>query len=256
MRLLTSVLSLLLLSALTLPAAALEYDQNVTPDVIFGSGNANGFFTTDRAGGVELGLRAKLRFDSNDNPQNVFNSDGAGTYSFAPGHPTNGFSWVADPSTTPTWNFEFTVNTNYDGTSGLTLDDLTYELGLDFDPTLGDNFLIFDPITPNVSVPYYDHSLGDNATTSATDVVAGDGPTYTAGLATLNVAQNSWNYEFFNDGSPWDQFDPDINGSYKIYLRAIDASGNEVARTEIDVDVFGPVATEDATWGRIKALFR
>lgn len=42
--------------------AVLEFDQNVTNEVIFGSGNDNGAFTTFRNAdvGVELGLRGTL----------------------------------------------------------------------------------------------------------------------------------------------------------------------------------------------------
>ena len=59
----------------------LEFDQAVTPEVIFGSGNVNGAFTTNRHDGVEVGLRAKQRHP----PLNDFNSNGDGTYSFAKG---------------------------------------------------------------------------------------------------------------------------------------------------------------------------
>lgn len=38
------------------------FDQDVTPDAIFGSGNANGGFAVAREDGIELGLRSKLRF--------------------------------------------------------------------------------------------------------------------------------------------------------------------------------------------------
>lgn len=75
-------------------AAALLYDQNVTPTVIFGSGNLNGSFTRDRRNGVELGLRAKLRHNAAGRPENTFNSNGDGTYSFAAG--------VAPTKTSPT----------------------------------------------------------------------------------------------------------------------------------------------------------
>ena len=54
----------------------------VTPDVIFGSGNANGSFSGDNSNGVVAGLRAKLRYDSNGNPTNTFNYDGDHTYRF------------------------------------------------------------------------------------------------------------------------------------------------------------------------------
>ena len=74
------------LAALSSPAYALiDYDQDVTNDVIFGSGNANGGFTTDCANGVELGLRAKLRHNAVGAPENTFNSNGDGTYTFQAG---------------------------------------------------------------------------------------------------------------------------------------------------------------------------
>ena len=91
--------TLLLMAAIVIavPALGLDFDQNVTPDVIFGSGNTNGSFTVDRQGSIELGLRAKLRFDSNNQPQNVFNSNGDGSYSFVAGPAPSGFSWIRVP---------------------------------------------------------------------------------------------------------------------------------------------------------------
>jgi len=131
--------------------ADIEFDEDVTPDVIFGSGNDNGAFTTDRRNGIEIGLRGKVRFDV---PLNVFNSGGDGTYSFDAGYATTGFWWDQPSTSTPLWNFEWTVNTDFDDTSGLVLNDLTYELGLDFDPSLGTNFLQFDLITRVSSFPF------------------------------------------------------------------------------------------------------
>ena len=66
-----------------------EFDQDITPNAIFGSGNFNGNFTTDRQNGIELGLRAKLRFNEDNLPENTFNSNG--TYSFAVGKAPSGF---------------------------------------------------------------------------------------------------------------------------------------------------------------------
>lgn len=57
-------------------ANALLFNENVTPDAIFGSGNANGNFTVDRQGGVELGLRAKIPFSG------LIRSNGDGSYSY------------------------------------------------------------------------------------------------------------------------------------------------------------------------------
>lgn len=78
------------------------YDQNITPDVIFGSGNANGAWTVETAGNTELGLRAKVR------GANVFNSNGDGSYNHE-----SGFS----SGTAAKWNFEFSINLKADGVS-------------------------------------------------------------------------------------------------------------------------------------------
>ncbi len=247
-----TILLMLVAIAIAVPAFGLTFDQNVTPDVIFGSGNDNGSFTVDVQNNIELGLRGKLRFDASNQPQNIFNSNGDGTYSFLAGAAPGGFSWLPNSPTTPVWNFEFTVNVDVASGGVNKLDDFTFELGLDDHPGSDEtNFLVFDPITPNVSVPYYDHAIGDNV---GTVVSAGDGPTYVGYLAAYNVAQNSWNYEFFND-APWDAFDPAVPGIYTIYLKAFQGT-TEVAYTEIRILVGGAVGVEDATWGGVKSLFR
>ncbi len=201
--------------------AALEYDQNVTPDVIFGSGNANGSFTTDRSNGVELGLRAKQRFPA----ANIFNSNGDGTYSFATG------VGVGGTAPRPLWNFEFTVNTDFGGTAGRSLLDLTYELRIDFDASQGtSNFQTFDPIIGS----YFDHAIGDNGTGNGAGTVAGSVAEYPTLLASNNVAQNSWTMTFFDDATHI--FDPDIDGTYTIELDAIGSAG-VLSSVSIDVIV-------------------
>jgi hypothetical protein len=207
------------------------YDQNVTPDAIFGAGNANGAFTLDRAFGVELGLRAKLRFPV---ALNIFNSNGDGSYTFNSG-PGGG----SDPLN-PFWAFEWSVNSDWNGSSPYLLNDLTYEIGMDFDPGAGTNYLVFDHITPNAVIPYtvptaapfWDHSIGTNATGNGAGVEAASAPTYVTLLDTNNVAQNSWRLTFF-DTAPF-VFNPSAVGRYEFYLSAFD-SGSRVARTNITV---------------------
>src|SRR5687767_8451320 len=92
-------------------SATLTFDDNVTAGVLFGSGNANGSWTIDRTSGIELALRAKVRFPT---PANTFNSNGDGTYSHAAG----------DFSGRASWNYEFAADVDYLGTSGLTFDDV------------------------------------------------------------------------------------------------------------------------------------
>jgi hypothetical protein len=216
-------------------AAPILFDQNVTPGIIFGSGNTNGSFTVDRNQGVELGLRGKLRHNAAGAPENTFNSNGDGTYSFAKGvAPTQ-------PSPTAVWSFEWSVNTSLPTEGqGRVLGDLRYELGLDLDAGLGTNFGIFDPIkggNPGLGgTVCWDHSTGSNLTTSATDQIANCGlPTaaadYAALLAANNVAQNSWKPHWFMPG-----FDPTVDGTYNIFLAAYDGNGL-VARTDIQIIV-------------------
>lgn len=219
--------------------AALLFDQNVTPGVIFGSGNANGAFTVENAGGLELGLRAKLRHNALGAPENTFNSNGDGTYSFAAG--------VAPTQAAPTavWSFEWAVNVNPSGTTGKSLDDYTYELLLDTDPSQGVSSIAFDPIrggNPGAGGDVcWDHATGTNATTAATKQIAncsaGNAANRVADYALLlannNVAQNSWKPHWFIPG-----FDPTVDGTYNISLAARDAStGFFVGATEIQVIV-------------------
>jgi len=215
-------------------ALALSFDQNITPDVIYGSGNANGGWTVDRQNGVELGLRAKLRFDTANQPQNVFNSNGDGTYDYVAGQPpAGGFSFAPNSPSTAIWNFDWSVNTNFDGSTSLNLDDLTYVLSIDFDPgVVATNFLSFDPI--NIASPNFgDHAIGTNATGNGGGTVAADRPAYLVLLANNNVAQNSWNMEFFDGGSF--PFDGNDVGTYDFVLTAFSGS-YQIASTSIQVN--------------------
>ncbi len=213
---------------------SIEYDQDVTPDVIFGSGNANGGFTTDRRNGIELGLRVKQRFPV---PMNTFNSNADGSYSFPATDACPGFGFAPFPLclATPQWSFEWSVNTDYDGSTGNKVGDFTYEIGLDADPGNKTNYTKFDPITPSLVAPAFDHAMGDNSTANG----AGDSnvAAYALNRATMNVAQNSWNYEFFNNiGTSLADFNPAVDGNYVLFLRANDpVSGKTVAETWIQV---------------------
>ncbi|NLV41497.1 MAG: PASTA domain-containing protein, partial [Candidatus Hydrogenedentes bacterium] len=220
-----------------------------------GSGMINGAFTVDRNAGVELGLRAQLRFDANNNPANIFNYDGAGVYTFAPGTPNLALphpDWAA--ATTPVWNVVFSVNTDFDdrdGTPAATLADYTYEVGIDFDPSPGTgNWLAFDPISSSgmfnvLGVP--DHAFG-LYTQQSPGLTAATVPDYEALLTSTNIVQNAANAEFFNSDfteygyGDYSGFDPNQEGVYTIYLAAFD-DGAEVARTEIQVVVGTAAAT-------------
>ena len=231
-------------------SAAIEFDQDVTNEAIFGSGNDNGSFTTDRNAGVELGLRAKLRFDATNQPDNIFNSNGDGTYSFAPGLPPTGFGFAPGSSSTAVWNFEWSINSDFDGSSSDNLDDLTYELGIDFDRSLGTNYLAFDPINAGPA----DHAIGTNATANGAGTVDATPAGYAALIANNNLAQNSWNMEFFN--GPGFPFNGAETGVYDFYLVAFDGNGSEVARTEMRVLVPTPGAVGLAALAGLGALRR
>lgn len=231
-RITAASLALTGLVALTSSAnAALQYDQNVTNNVIFGSGNANGSYTTDRAGGVELGLRAKLRHNASGAPENTFNSNGDGTYTFQAGvAPTQAFP-------TAVWSFEWSINSNFDGSSGLNLNDLTYALSMT--STTGATIPAFDPINglnPNPLVLdfQWDHAIGNNGTGNGGGTVIPNSVDNTAGYASLidnnNLAQNSWKPSWYALG-----FDPTESGVYSFTLSAFNGL-TQVASTSIQVN--------------------
>ncbi len=204
------VLAATLVAMLPTSSQALSFNQNVTPDVIFGSGNANGSFTVDRSNGVELGLRAKIPYTG------TIHSGGDGTYTYS----------LAEAN--PKWNFDWTVNTDYLDSSGVKIDDLTYTLGIDFDSSLGTDFLEFDPI----NLPFADHSIGTNATGNGGGTEAADATEYATLIGSNNVLQQSWRHAFFTH--PTLTYDPTIDGTYDIFLTAFDSTG-QVASTNIQV---------------------
>jgi hypothetical protein len=216
--------------------AAIQYDQNVTNQVIFGSGNGNGAFTTDRDNGVELGLRAKLR------GAGIYNSNHDGTYDQAVG---------------TIWNFEWSINTDYDGTTGWNLNDLTYVIRLDTDTSYLTNFVSFDPINaanPSSGTVLWDHGIGDNSTANG----AGDNDTgrtvatYAALIAGNNLAQNSWQLTWYDP-----LYSKLVDATYTIELEAF-YQGDSVASTSINVIVgAGGAVPEPATmivWGLLGAV--
>ena len=203
-------------------ANALLFDQNVTPDVIFGSGNLNGSFTVDRAGGVELGLRAKIPFVG------TTNSNGDGTYSYSLAETDHD----SNPGTDQRWNFDWTVNTDFETMTGNKISAFTYKLGIDFDPGLGTDFLEFDPITPPIA-PVPDHSIGDNSTGEGDGVEAVDATDYQNLIDANNVLQQSWRHAFF-PLHPTLTYDPTIDGTYDIFLMAFDGN-TQIASTQIQV---------------------
>lgn len=215
--------------ALALPLAAQA--NNVSPDVIFGSGNANGSFTINNAestaiGTIELALRAKLRFDDQSScsafsgaftnigcPQNTFNYDGTDTYSFslANGNPPPGYAM---------WNYEWSVSLLDGGDiANLAAQGAKAEISYDIDPTAGTNFQTY-------SVTDFDAWYGTLATANGGGTYDNTGTPVTG----ATVAQNSVNYGFI-PGAPLGA------GTYDIELRLYNVHGDFIGDTGITVNV-------------------
>ncbi len=219
----TLLLALLGAAALSAQAAPLLFDQDVTGNVIMGSGITNGGFTVNAAGPVELGLRAKLRFPA----ANTFNSNGAGGYNFATGS-------AGAPAGNAIWNFEWAINTNASEPSNKKLNDYTYQLGIDSNPSQGTSYSVFDPINslnPGTVGGYWDHSIGNNTTAQSQGIEAANIVDYLNLIDQNNIAQQSWRPSWFLTG-----FNPNLDATYSFFLAAFDA-GVEVGRTEMQVIV-------------------
>lgn len=178
-----------------------------------------------------MGLRGKLRHNASGAPENTFNSNNDGTYSFNKG--------VAPTQSSPTaeWSFEWSINSNFDG-NGANLNNYTYSLQLDSDPSQGTNFGSFDPINDNNPSPaqdWWDHSIGTNSTLNGAGTEATDDSSYTSLIGSNNLAQNSWKPHWFIPG-----FDPTVDGTYDIVLTAFDTASNGgglLASTSIQIIV-------------------
>lgn len=212
-------------SVVSTSAHALFFNENVTSNQIQGTGVTNGGYTVDRQNNVELGLRGKIRFPS---PSNSIPSNGDGTYSFVTGGPSATKAW---------WSFDWSINSALDGLAPLrTLNALTYVLGIDQDASQGTAFSTFDPINdlnPDPSKDgHWDHSMGYNTTGQSLGDEATSLAEYNSYIATRNLAQQSWQAHWYIPG-----IDPNLDGTYDFYLSALDDTGNELARTEMQIIV-------------------
>lgn len=208
----------------------------------FGTGNTNRGFTIDReTGGLELGLRAHTRYPFGDDsvstsPTPGLMNQGNGTYGsfdpigYFPGTP----GIPGGPRSS--WNFDFSINTNYDGTgTDIGASGLHFALLIDSDPGFGVSFIPatgFDPL----AIP--DNGYGDNGAKDGNGLAA----TF---IGTNNVAQNSQNVAFFPVA-----INPFSNGLYDIALVAYNANNVEVGRAQIEVLVGTvPEPASMAIWG-------
>ena len=223
----------ILLVATTTAWGSLSYDQNVNtpgPGVYYGTGNGNGAWTVDRENNIELGLRGKVY------GQGVYNSGGDGTYSFATGvSPLN--------LNRDTWNFDFSINVDANGTSGLHLSDFTFTLAVDSNPSLGQSFTDYNPLAI-----YNDDELAlSGQAAPSVKVYNGNNST----LANYDVAQNSENAKF---GLPL-SYDPNIAGTYDFVLSAFDkTTGTLEAQTSMRILVGGGAVPEVETTCALLAL--
>lgn len=226
--------------------AAIEYNENVTGNMIFGTGNSNGGFTVDRVNvngnDIELGLRAKVRYPTpSDAPVTgvrIINNETYG-YFDATGHGLG--------NTLASWNVDWSINS---GTANLNAYKYTFQL--DYDPGLGTSFqpayFETDPINLTL-LPFLDHSFGTNSTGAGLGTEATDSATYASLVASNNLVQNSLNFGFFNSS-----FDPTADGHYAVQLTAFDDQGTQLAQSTIYVLVGNgvvPEATSLLTWGGI-----
>jgi hypothetical protein len=216
--LLTAVILTLLAPAMF----AVTYNDTIT--AIFGTGNPNGGWTSETGNNIQLALRAKNRTTGDTTNVN-------GVYSFATG---------VDPSNAARarWNFEFSINSNAaQNPGGPNLSSYVYLLSVDIDPTLGTNFITFNPVT---GIP--DNAYGNNSTGNGAGTV-GNAITSPGLQAANNIAQNSSNIMF----APF-LGDPNANGVYDFVLRAYDPSDlvNALATTSMRVIVGDPSALPDS----------
>jgi len=219
----TGLISTVALCAGMLASGTLAMPVNntgdVIPDVFFGTGNANGSFTGTTQDNVEVALRGKIRFEG------TYNYDGDHTYIFDP-------LLYPGSSTRSAYNFEWSINTNADGTGSNTIGSFDYILSIDTDPSVLTSFISGDPYALGG-----DHSFGDNSTMGDGGVEATTPAEYISYLGTYNVSQQSWNMGFgdLNGGSPY-LSDPQQQGLYTILLSVLEqGTSNVVASTSIDI---------------------
>ena len=143
----------------------------VTPGVIFGTGNPNGSFTGVNPPLIELGLRAKQRYDLLGNPTAFFGYDNVDTYTF-------NSSTGAVPLNRSFFNFEWAINT----LTGA-LSDFTFRISVDLDPTVNVGSVVtYNPFS-NGGTGWWNQSgtfLGPLTNVAQTSVNLGFAPISTA----------------------------------------------------------------------------
>lgn len=212
----------------------------LTSEVIFGSGNTNENFTVSRSNGIEIGMRAKTRYptpSNSDQSGSLGYSLNEGDYYFA--NPTD-----ASQPLRGSWNLDWSVNSDYLGTSGDVLSAYDYELAISFAPESGMGAapsIDFDPL-----FPINDNWYGTNSTPNGGGQVGNKSPFAFALDDLNNVAQNSTNVGFFGFfPNPADVSTP---GIYTIVLSVLE---NDVVLASNQINVYAgvnpPVAVPEPT---------
>lgn len=232
------------------------FNANIT--AIFGSGNSDEFWTASSGSYslhksdylrheskhlvVEVGLRAKKRFNT---PQNPTSAATGGIYGPFGVDGSQGCICRFDANISAgCWNFDWTINSDRDANTipGSPLGKLAYELCVDNSPN-GVNLYCFDPV--NSFDTWQDHSFGNyNTVQDFPSNLATSLPQYVAYLKKAkNIAQNSYNPSF---PTPWGlEFPATLEGCYTVSLTAfarVDHSWCRkgmaaIARTSIEVCV-------------------
>jgi hypothetical protein len=214
--------------------AGIVHNSDIVGNVIFGSGNADGGWTINQTGNMELAMRAKVRYDLSDNqPKNVFNANGNGTFSHAAGNPGGTESGRAR------WNLEWSVNTDSSGTGGAKLSAYNFVFGVDSDAGAGTAWHSYSllGLDGGVTGAPYDHSFGNNSTAAGAGVEPTDAASFGTLLATSSLMQNSTNMEFIDDGILFGgDFNPNIDGRYSFFLEAYNGT-QLIGRTDVTVIV-------------------
>ena len=204
----------------------------MTPGVIFGSGNSGGNFKCERTDDIELCLRAKQRYPCPRDPDGSY-VDPDGNFRVPTGSGVDAdLAFVGRAN----WNFDWHVNTDITGTSGLKIGDFDYRIAVDSDPGCGTCFAETFPMLPGrFSAP--DNDFGNNTFTTSQGINFGEALAagfpknsleaaveaetavadyYQPLLEQFNVAQNSKNFGFPDVGLR--NYDPKRPGVYEIAL--------------------------------------
>ena len=226
-----------LLTAGLLPGighATIVHNQDVTPNVIMGSGIPNGSFSINQANSIEVGLRARERYVAPVDSDN-------GVYTFDAVADSSNANWSI-------WNIDWSVNVNFDNGSNNLLNAFTYVLGAE---EVGGDSFSFDPviltgtIAQQTALACAGNSFGTNSTGNGGGYevpcdnaaeIAGAISAYTTELGQNNVIQNSWNPGLLNNPLVGGSFDPTKAATYNVWLAVLDnTTGTEITRTEITV---------------------